>query len=503
MTTQAEVDRFFAASDYQEPRPLEMSVIPDRPDPTLASDTPEWWLDRLYRALRKRNLDLSRLRAYYEGTNPTWKLADAAHRRTFGTAFQDLRMNISKAVVELHEQRMTVIGMQLWDDDEGSDRAWEIWQANQLDAASSQAHLHVLSQGECPVLVSGNPDDPRNPLITVEDPMQVIVECDPANPRKRLAALKVWRAVDDVEMAVLYLPAQVTWYRGVARKGANGSGAWTRQTWLPVPDKSQQNPLGVVPVVVLRNASPGRAEHEAVIHQSDLIANALYQMTTAGAYAAYPQRHASGVDLSTEAPQTDAQGNEVAPPPAQLDTGPDTVVSSENPDARFGNFAVSDLQPFISAIREYRSQAAVVISVPQRLLVAPPTSVPSSGESVRLDDAPFTARIRRKHTAVGNGWEEAIRLAFLVAGDTARAARMDMEAVWADPELHSEAEHIDALVKMQAMGVPQDELWRRIGATPQQIRRWRNAAEGALGTASGPTTPARDNTPPGGPITNA
>jgi hypothetical protein len=131
----------------------------------------------------------------------------------------------------------------------------------------------------------------------------------------------------------------------------------------------------------------------------------------------------------------------------------------------------------VRTLESLRVDMATITHTPHRLLTQPPTSVPPSGESVRLSEIGLTRKVMRKHDTIGDGWEAVMRLAFLVTGDAARAARMDMETVWDDPEVWTEAEHVDALSKMAALGVPRDELWRRMRATPQQIRRWAAAAD--------------------------
>ncbi len=114
---------------------------------------------------------------------------------------------------------------------------------------------------------------------------------------------------------------------------------------------------------------------------------------------------------------------------------------------------------------------------------------------MRLSDNPLTKKVGWKLTAIGDGWEEVIRLAFLIAGDRVRASRMDIEALWADPEVRTEVEHVDALSKLAAMGVPQEELWRRAGATPQQIRRWKAMQPTSSTTPPAPPVPDGGTTP--------
>jgi hypothetical protein len=233
------------------------------------------------------------------------------------------------------------------------------------------------------------------------------------------------------------------------------------------------NPLGVVPVVELANAPRGEAEHEQIVSQLDTIAGTLYQMATAGHYMSYPQRWATGVEEAGEDTELSSDGYPLTSPPAGATAGANQTVTAESPETKFGAFPTTDLAPFINRLEHDQELIAIETSTPQRLLLRGSKSIPSSGEAIRLEDLPLTRKVRRKHTKAGNGWETIIRLGFLRQGDQLRARRMDMETAWEDPEEHTEAEHVDALVKMQAMGVPQEELWRRMGATPQQIRRWR------------------------------
>lgn len=470
-------------------KPIEQPSITIRPDAVTrpSTDFPEgsseWWLSRLHQRMRERNIRLERLRSYYEGTNDTWRFANEAHKETFGQQFKDLRANYARTVVRTPAQRMAVIAIVLSGDDAGSDEAWRIWQENRLDARSLNAHLNVLSVGECPVIVGPNASDPRTPIITVEDPLQVIVEADPLQPNRTLAAMKLWESPTGDRTAVLYLPDRVEWWAADAPKVGQPL------VWQPIPDKLQQNPWGVVPVVVLENAPARMAEHEDILGQLDMCAKTLYDMVTASDYLAAPQRTATGVTAADEGQPLDDDGNPTTTDAAGLRSGPNRVWMAEDPDAEFGQLPGSDLMAFIRQLESHRSDIATITDTPHRMLVPPPTSVPPSGESVRLSDFPLTAKVGWKLTSIGDGWEQVIRLAFLIGGDRARAARMDLEVLWKDPELRTEVEHVDALSKLAAMGVPQEELWRRAGASPQEIRRWR-----AMAPAQLPTPPASQPT---------
>ena len=94
-----------------------------------------------------------------------------------------------------------------------------------------------------------------------------------------------------------------------------------------------------------------------------------------------------------------------------------------------------------------------------------------------------------------------MRLAFKALGDD-RANATDAEVIWADPEYRTEGERVDALVKMSSLGVPNEALWSKWGATPQEIERWREmdvrkAAVSAV--ATGNLDPSKIPPPPEAP----
>lgn len=65
-----------------------------------------------------------------------------------------------------------------------------------------------------------------------------------------------------------------------------------------------------------------------------------------------------------------------------------------------------------------------------------------------------------------------MRLCFAIEDDP-RADVQTAETIWADPESRSEAQHVDALTKLRAIGVPDEQLWEDAGYSPQQIDRFK------------------------------
>jgi hypothetical protein len=106
--------------------------------------------------------------------------------------------------------------------------------------------------------------------------------------------------------------------------------------------------------------------------------------------------------------------------------------------------------------------------------------------------------VHDKMTFFGEAHEDMMRLAFRATGDTERAAALDAETLWRDPESRSFGELVDGLVKLSTIGVPEEILWERAGFSPQEITRMKGmkVAEDLL--APPPPAPPPAPPPPAG-----
>ena len=99
-------------------------------------------------------------------------------------------------------------------------------------------------------------------------------------------------------------------------------------------------------------------------------------------------------------------------------------------------------------------------------------------DALKAAETGLVSKVKDKQDPFGEAHEEMIRLAFRsVDADDPRATATNAETNWVDPESRSDAERVDAAVKLQGIGVPQEALWERIGASPQEIERWKVMAE--------------------------
>lgn len=441
---------------------------------------PLWWVKRLDARLAARSARLALYENYYLGQH-NLQFATKKFREAFGPLFSDYAENICELIIEAASERLSVVGFRVGDQVEADPDAWRIWQANQLDAWQSVAHETALVKEESYLLVWRGDDD-RTPSITVEDPQQMIVETAASDRRMRLAALKRWFDLDTARtFATLYLPDAIWKFQSRGKDASEGMSATgsPRTAWVPREIAGEPwplpNPLGVVPVVPLVNRprliGGGVSELKSVIPINNAINKLVSDMLLAAEFGAFRQRWAANVTLELDGdtgkpkePWTVAVDRMLTAPPPE----------NGEPEVKFGEFSETNLTNYVKAIEQRLQMAATISRTPAHYILGSMGSFPS-GESLNATEAGLVAKCRNKMLFFGEGHEEAIRLAFQVIDDP-RGAITDSEAVWKDPEHRTESQHVDALVKLQGLGVPDEQLWADAGYSPQQIASFKEMA---------------------------
>lgn len=469
--------------------------------------TPAWWLDRLGVRLAGRRDRLDKLDAYYRGDHDL-QYATKKFKAAFGALFSGYAENICKLIVDAAKERMHVIGFRMGADRdlEADDDAWRIWQANQMDAWHTVGHRLSLVEEQSYVGVWTNPDDVRNPRMSVLEPRTTIVAIDPENPRRRLAALRMWQDEWTGRLfATVYLP-NATWkFQSTAgnERDMRGNIPDRQQPfskrWEPriLPDEPWPlpNPLRKVPIVALTNEpqldGTGISEINPIVPINDAINFAVANMMLGIEFAVFRQKWIANFVLAEE-PVLDKDGNPVLGTdgtpkmrpvePFRLDMDRMLVApppSPGDPEPRFGEFSQTDLSPYIKFVEQRLQMAATITRTPHHYILGGQGTYPS-GETLNATEVGLVAKVRDKILFAGETWEESIRLAFAVLGDP-RGQIMDSEVIWRDPERRTESQHVDAVLKMQSMGIPDEMLWEELGFTPQRIARIRQLnAQAAL-----------------------
>lgn len=451
---------------------------------------PMVWMRRLYAELACRRPTVERCARYYDGDH-NLGFASEKFLEAFGGLFRAFADNWCGTVVDAVEERLNVEGFRVSSDDPKADsKAWTIWQRNELDAQSQIAHQESLYAGAS--FLTAWPDENEQALITVESAASAIVDCHPKFTRQRRAALRTFVDDDGYEHAELFLPERVYQFRSKA-KATNYSSS--KVNWIVDPDStndldasgSMPNPLRVVPMVELRNRPrlytsrrvgfAAHSEISPIIPLQDAVNKLVADMLVASEFAAAPQRWMTGYE-----PKTDPTTGQEVPPNWRPGAG--RTWTAESTDAAFGSFEVAQLSNFTTAIGMMIQHIASISRTPQHYLDSSADRL--SGESIKAAETPLIAKTKRKMRPLGEAWEEIMRIAGQIDGVSELAEAAGMETIWADPETRTEAEHVDATLKKQALGVPNEQLWEDVGYTPQQIERFRSmAATSALMTFAG------------------
>ncbi|MFD6364365.1 phage portal protein, partial [Streptomyces roseolus] len=399
-------------------------------------ESPGWWLARLGKKLLDERGDttdadgevvpgLDTLRKYAEN-KPPLPPVPGLDPREVAEWMKDARTNWTGLVIDSPVERMHVDGFRFGeptDSDQGAragdTEANRIWQENSLDADADLVHYGALSQRRGFVLVEKG-DDGR-PVLTHETPRQVAVEHVQGSRRKLAAGLKMWR--DDwtgQTRATLWTPDRIYDFTTKSENPTFSGRVAQLRGWdafaLPNADDGQRpNLLKDVPLVPFINRRnrrlDGFAEHEDVLTIQNRITLSLINLIAAMKYGAFRQRYASGLEVD-EDPVT---GQKIQP--YKLDIK--SLWTSGDPETKFGEFAATDLKPYVAAVESAVQDLAAISRTPPHYLIGAVVNV--SGDALKAAETGLVSKVRDRQRNFGESWEQAMRLAFRVTGDEQRA----------------------------------------------------------------------------------
>lgn len=487
---------------------------------TLVPLSPEWWATRLWVRLLKQQARWTFFDDYYTGQHPLpWLSPRAAEE--FREILRMSRSNYMGLVVDAQVERMMVVGFRvsggstqtrrtvtgsmsptaIADDsstgEEGDAETWRLWRDNAMDGEFDKALLDAAICGRSYLLVTPpdqeNDDNPGVPGIFVEHPSQAIVEHVPGSNRRKVAAgLKVydddWTATVH---AVLYLPDGVYKFKQARASSGNSlipvsdlermlaMGQMARPVWeqrevtgesWPAP-----NPMGMVPLFELENnprtLTGGRSELEDVTDIQDRVNKTLADRIITQDYGAFPQKWISGW------PQEDTDGTGQP----TIDTGRNRIVTTDVAETEFGQWQAAALDPYSAAKREDIKDIASRTRTPAQYLLGEMSNV--NGQTLKASESGLVAKVRQRMRNLDDTVGAAMRAARRAAGMSTPPGQV-IQVLWRNPEHRTEGELVDALTKMATLGVPQEVLWERWGATPEDIRRWKAMQDDAAKRAA-------------------
>lgn len=444
-------------------------------------------LNRLYARLVGRRPEFQTLTDYAAGKQPLafatdeWRKANAARYAGFSD-------NWCGPVLSAESERISHTGVKL-DEKQYGDAAkvlWEQWLLNEMEMQSSAGILSTLTTSRTFVLVWGTGDD--EPVITWETGESAEVEYDWFNPRKRTAGVKTW-ADETKEYANLYTAVYVWKFERTipsvkndrqsqadqARVDTGIEGGWTPREVLgepwPLP-----NPMGEVPLVEIPNRPIlGRDPISEIAGVRALQdgANLLWAyLFLAADYASMDARIITGT-APPKIPVLDSDGKQIGDkflPMQELYEKRIAFFTGDNVKAQ--SWAHAELEGFLKVIDQIVGHISSQTRTPPTYLVTKIGLSNVNAEGLKASETGLVRKTLEFHRFVAPALREMYRLIGLAMGNEglAKAARL-ATIRWANPEIRSEGQLGDMLMKKKAIGYPFEYLMELDGVGPVDAER--------------------------------
>lgn len=495
-------------------------------------------VEQLYGKLAQRRPKVQLVEDYYRGRQRL-RFASDKFQEYHADRYRDFCDNWCAPVANSPAERLRIDGFRLDEDPAVSDTEKALfrdWQANDMDAQSSQGFLHSIIAARSFVLVWG--DDEDNPIATWERADQVAVGYDVQRPGKRVAALKTW-CDEGLELATLYADDEV-WkfdrpetYRGQTgpsrlTPGMQGYEFFERDSndpqgpglILPATENSgwrlrevrgepnpMPNPLGVVPIVEFPNRPMLGADplsHIAgTIAMQDAINLLWAYLFNAADFASMPARIVMGQE-PPKIPILDNSGQKIGEQTIDIKKlAEDRILWLTGQNTKIDQWDAAKLDVFTQVIETGVTHVAAQTRTPPHYLILGKGMVNVNAEGMKAAEAGLVALVGEEQTFFSPPAREVFRLFALVRNQKSVAEQARFGHVkWKDAENRSEAQLVDALQKLHAMTFPFQFLAEKLGLSQTEITRLlemrksevASSASGQLATAiAGQQRPGDDS----------
>lgn len=446
-------------------------------------DSPDWWLLRLGRKMRKRERRLDEWWRYYRGRPPLPELPSNA-QQAFIDFQRKSRTNFCGLIANASVHRLNALGV-TGPDGEPDDRASRWWQQNRLDSRQKLVWRAAMSQSLGYMLVGEHPtrteDNGRpSPLITVEHPRECIVETDPETGEPYVG-LKAWHNdVDGHGYAVVLFDDVRFPYRTTERCGTRlpwGPDSWQ---WIG-DDQGEPHDLGRLPLVEFARmpdlGEDPEPEFAGVIDIQDRLNMGILNRMATSRNSGFPQKWIKGHKFAKRRdPDT---GITVVEQP--FIPGPGVVWASEGEQAQFGQLSATDLSGFLKEHESDVRDMLILSQTPAYYYAGQLVNI--AADTIGALDILHVAKIREHIAAFGEGLETVMALCAAQAG--VPEDYTEAEVRWANPAHATLAVRADAATKLKSIGYPLDVIAEEMGESPARVRRiTAGAASQALLAAS-------------------
>lgn len=456
-------------------------TAPEAPTPAQAASGVNPDVAWAVEDIRRRLEDNAKAVNYYEGRH-VLNFATEKFRNAFGLLFREFADNLCDDVVDEPVDRLQIAA---WfskgtdrtkvpepdpltgeppepEADPLSQRAQELWEANQGDARAGEVHLNGYRNGDGFLIVWEDPEG--QPTFYPQDPDKMAVRYSKDQPDRIEVAAKVWRE-GKVYRLTLYYQDRIERY---TTKGTGSDGGLPQaKTFIPLniaetDDRDSQSWVephnyGRCPVFHFPRGKVGKYGRSVladVYPLQDALNKSVADMLVAMEFHALPQRWGVGIQVERD-PVT---GEEIVP----FKGGAERLMRTANEKASFGQFATADLGQFLEVQDGWRLEIA-------RKGALPPHSVnlrggggnAPSGLSLLVSEGKMIKRVKDAQRDWGVVWREAMAFALSMGGEAVAPKDLDLE--WAPAETRDELALLEGLVIKKDLGVPDRQLLLEMG----------------------------------------
>lgn len=414
--------------------------------------TPEEWLPVLTKKLDARQARIALLRRYANGDARLPEMGQ--NLKASWEAFQkkartDMAGTLCASMSGRIVPRAVTVGST--SQNEAVSAARVVWRNNRLDVVFADAIWNALAVS-IGYLMLGTRDG--RPIITSEEPEQVITMPDSAQPWRAQAALKAWRDTDTgADYAIVLANGVKQWFSRSSKTQAGSLRGSAHGDWEPTGRIEEY--VGELPVFAIENAR-GVAEFEPHIDVIDRINLGKLQRLVMTAVQAFKQRMIEG-----SLPPQDDDGNDIDYGKI-FDAAPGAIW--ELPDGvKITELGADDIRPLLEGEKTDLRDFAMVTRTPIDVFIPDNQSATGAENTQKGEIQKAKDRIAR----FGAPMEASILGALRVLGiDTDDTVHIQFEK----PEHVGLGEKMTAAAQAKAAGKSRRWIDQHImGMTPEEI----------------------------------
>jgi hypothetical protein len=315
---------------------------------------------------------------------------------------------------------------------------------------------------------------------------------DPENPNRKLFLIKKWVLAGQKRIRVnLYYPDRLEKYvsdAGVLHPKASDLRRYYDDDNLVDPDDPSSdtqwpvpNPFGEIPGFHFRTDDPyGCPEHAGFYGSQDTIRKLVLGHMASVDYQSFPQRWALA-DGETDGTELEADDEDMAEfaledtggtrnrggePRAQLDADPASVWLLRGYKG-VGQFDAADPAKFTDPMTLYLRFGAMITDTPVNRI--DPTGAAESGESRRVAEGPFSAKIEDRQARYG---DTIVELFEFILNKILGFPDVQVTVHWKSAKTVDDQEGWQTLLLKLQAGLPAAQAFLEAGYTEDQVKEW-------------------------------